>query len=72
MVRLYNVLAWENASIRALAEYFELSGIGGNGEGVFRHWPIAIYSDELKVGIFKGKASGPLQLWDEWNFAFNS
>ena len=72
MVRLYNVLAWENASIRTLAEYFKLSGIGGNGEGVFRHWPMAIYSDELKVDIFKGKASGPLQLWDEWNFAFNS
>ena len=72
MVRLYNVLAWENASIRALAEYFKLSGIGGNGEGGFRNWPITIYSAQLKVGILKGKASGPLQLWDEWNFAFNS
>ena len=72
IVRLYNVLAWENASIRALAEYFGLSGIGANGEGVFRHWPISIYSDELRMGVLNGKASGPLQLWNEWNFAFNS
>ena len=72
MVRLYNVLAWEDASIRGLAEYFQLSGIGGNGEGVFRHWPIEIYSDELRVSILKGKASGPLRIWDEWNMAFNA
>ena len=72
MVRLYNLLAWEYTSIRGLAEYFEISGIGGNGEGVFRHWPIGIYSDDVKVRILEGMASGPLRRWDEWNFAFNS
>ena len=72
MVRLYNGLAWEDASVRGLAEYFSLSGIGGNGEGYFRHWPIKIYSEKVRADILRGRAQGPLQMWDEWNFAFNT
>ena len=72
MVRLYNALAWVQESLRGLAEYFTLSGIGGNGEGIFRHWPISIYSEELQTAILRGRASGPLRNWDEWNFAFNA
>ena len=72
MVRLYNALAWENEPLRGLADYFTLSGIGGNGEVCFRHWPISIYSEELQSSILRGKSSGPIRKWDEWSFAFNT
>ena len=72
MVRLYNALAWENEPLRGLADYFTLSGIGGNGEGTSRHWPISIYSEELQSSIRRGAAPGPLRNWDEWSFAFNA
>ena len=71
MVKVYNALAWENPSLRGLAEYFSFSGIGGNGEGRFRHWPISIYSEELQASILTGMASGPIKKWNEWSFAFN-
>ena len=72
MVRLYNALAWENEPLRGLADYFTLSGIGGNGEGMFRHWPISIYSEELQSSILGGRSSGQVRKWDEWSFAFNT
>ena len=71
MVKLLNALAWENPSLRGLADYFSLSGIGGNGEGLFRHWPISIYSEEIQESILRGMASGPVSKWNEWSFAFN-
>ena len=71
MVKLLNALAWENPSLRGLADYFSLSGIGGNGEGMFRHWPISIYSEETQESILRGMASGPVKKWNEWSFAFN-
>ena len=71
MVKVYNALAWEIPSLRGLAEYFTLSGIGGNGEGKFRHWPISIYSEGLQASILRERASGPIQKWDEWSFMFD-
>ena len=38
---------------------------------MFRHWPISIYSEELQASILRGKASGPIQKWDEWSFMFD-
>lgn len=72
MVRLYYALAWENPSLRGLAEYFSLSQIGGNGQGVFRHWPISIYSEELQASILKGMVSTRLASWGEWSIGFNT
>ena len=71
MVKVYNALAWEIPSLQGLAEYFTLSGIGGNGEGMFRHWPISIYSEELQASILRGRVSGQIQKWDEWSFMFD-
>ena len=71
MVKLYNALVWEIPSLRGLAEYFTLSGVGGNGQGTFRHWPISIYSEELQASILRGMASGPINNWTEWSFAFD-
>ena len=71
MVKLYNAIAWENPSLRGLAEYFTLSEIGGNGEGKFRHWPITIYSEEVQASIRGGMTSGTIKKWNEWSMAFN-
>lgn len=72
VVRMYNHLAWDDTALRGLAEYFNLSGIGGNGEGAFRHFRIGIYSESLRQQILMGKAQGSNKKWDEWNLVFHA
>jgi len=66
---LLNRFAWENPQIRPLADYFRNSNIKGQGSGMFRNWPINIYSDEVQTKLLSGKfLTG--KLWDEWLMGF--
>ena len=61
-------LAWDDASVRDLADYYRLSNLWGSGSGPQQLWPASIYSSEVRLGIDSGrlKNSGD---WDDWNVA---
>ena len=66
-------LAWEDPALRDLADYYQVTKIGGTGEGGFRKWPISIYSENVRRGIQGGveEISSNIMTWTEWNIAFN-
>jgi hypothetical protein len=44
-------LAWENQSLRSLADYYRIVNIAGSGQGKMRIWPSSIYSDEIRPRV---------------------
>lgn len=66
---LMQKLAWEDASMRAIADYYRLVNIAGAGVGTSRPWPFTIYSDEVRYRVLNGgTVSG--DVWNEWNLVF--
>jgi hypothetical protein len=62
-------LAWEDPSLRELADYYRLTRMRGAGEGDIRTWDSSIYSSEVRPRIEAGMlGNGPD--WDEWNLTF--
>jgi hypothetical protein len=61
-------LARENASLRALADYYRITNIAGAGGGDMRKWPSSIYSEGIRGRVEAGKLTNIA--WDEWNIAF--
>lgn len=62
-------LAWENASLRDLADYYRIANISGSGKGYMRMWPSSIYSEEVRPRVEAGMLSNG-KPWDEWHVAF--
>lgn len=62
-------LAWENPSLRDLADYYRIANIAGSGQGNMRMWPSSIYSDEIRSRVEAGQLSNG-KPWDEWHVAF--
>lgn len=62
-------LAWENPSLRGLADYYRIANIAGSGRGRMRMWPNSIYSDEIKGRIESGYITNG-KPWDEWHAVF--
>jgi len=62
-------LAWENTSLRDLADYYRIVNIAGSGMGYMRMWPSSIYSEEVRSRVEAGLLSNG-KLWDEWSMAF--
>ena len=61
-------LAWENPSLRELAEYYRKTGIEGSGSGTVRSWaPSLIYSEEVCAQLPARLGGGQ---WDEWKNVF--
>ena len=61
-------LAWENPSLRQLAEYYPKTGIGGSGSGTTRFWaPSSIYTEETHAQL-PARLSG--DQWSEWSSDF--
>lgn len=60
-------LAWEDASLRSLAEYFILAEVLGSGRGKGRIWPLTVLSGESveKLRRDGGPVSG--ERWNEWS-----
>lgn len=68
--RLLERLAWDDPSIKPMADYFRL-GVrrGRDGDTIHRWWPLSVYPEEistlLKLGGFENGA-----VWSEWNVFF--
>ena len=62
-------LAWEDPSLRDLADYYRMTNIAGSGKGSMRMWPSSIYSDEIRPRVEAGMLSSG-KPWDEWSLAF--
>lgn len=64
-------LAWEDQSLRDLADYYRIVGIRGLGEGHLREWPSSIYSEKVRHLVEAGNLKTGLDaIWDEWNIIF--
>lgn len=61
-------LAWEDPSLRDLADYYSITNISGFGSGYMRIWPSSIYSNEIRPRIETGQLS--IDKWDEWSLIF--
>jgi hypothetical protein len=59
-------LAWENPSLRSLADYYRLTDVSGPGSGTMRMWPASIYSDEIRSRVLGGGLTNG-RPWDEWS-----
>jgi hypothetical protein len=66
-------LAWEDPALSDLADYYQVTKIGGTGEGGFRQWPISIYSENVQHCLQGGGVglSSNITTSDEWQVAFN-
>ena len=63
-------IAWEDTSLRDIADYYRAVNIAGGG-GAYREWPISIYSDKVSSLILTSKLQrGPYFSWDEWNMDY--
>jgi hypothetical protein len=62
-------MAWEDSSLRDLADYYRITNIAGSGAGRMRKWPASIYSDEIRARIEAGALSNG-KPWDEWSIHF--
>ena len=65
---LLNALAWEDASIRSLADYFRAT-LMGSGQGHMRRWEIDVYSEEVRARILS-RNFGSERFWNEWGGDF--
>lgn len=59
-------LAWNDAQIRDLADYYRLSDLWGNGFGLQYPWPKSVYSFEVQNQIESRLVNG--DIWNEWSF----
>lgn len=62
-------LAWEDPSLRDLADYYRITNIAGSGKGYMRMWPSSIYSEEIRTRVEAGMLSNG-KPWDEWSVGF--
>ena len=62
-------IGWENAGLRALADYYRLARLDGAGESSGRHWPSSIYSEEIRPRVEAGILSNG-KSWDECSIGF--
>ena len=64
-------LAWEDQTLRDLADYYRLAGISGSGGGNFRYWSSSIYSESVRPRAETGPLlSGLASFWNEWSSIF--
>lgn len=65
---ILQILAWEDQSIRPMAEYFRLAGMWGSQEGSFGYWDVDhVYTPEVAASIRGGALVNGAD-WHEWDF----
>ena len=64
--RLSLRLAWEDPSLRDLADYYLCTSIDGSAQGYSRHWHTSVY----KVGVCPHSHLPNHPFWDEWSNTF--
>lgn len=63
-------LAWEDPSLRPIADYWRLAGLWGSGAGAIRLWdPAAIYSASVAPRVMAGALVNG-EAWNEWSMTF--
>lgn len=70
LTALLESLSWEDESMRALAEYFIIAQLGGEGQGSGRLWPLSVLSNELAARLARGDSLVTGKRWDEWSMLF--
>ncbi len=61
-------LAWEDAGVRDIADYYRLTNLSGEGAGTMRFWPPNVYGDDTKRRVGTGQLTNGAH-WDEWAIA---
>jgi len=64
------MLAWEDTSLRSLAEYFILADLIGFGGGKTNFWPLTVLSDKLVARLKRGGCLVTGERWHEWSYFF--
>ncbi|QZN94342.1 DUF6602 domain-containing protein [Symbiopectobacterium purcellii] len=67
--QLNQILAWENISMRNLAEYYFLTNLTGNGSGSMRSWSGDIFTDNVRIQLQQGGMTSNTS-WSEWSPVF--
>jgi len=72
---LLRFMAWEDPSLRSLAEYFHRTGIVGNSTGSLRLWPHTVFTDEVRQKLLSMRQMSDFNIidtlqWDEWAIIF--
>ena len=67
--RLSLRLAWEDPSLRDLADYYRRTSIDGSGSGAQRYWDSSVYKKEDRPRTGIGDTSSS-PFWDEWSNSF--
>jgi len=63
-------LAWEDKSIRAIADYFRVTGMMGRGKGEVRAWPLRhVYSQAVNDALRSGRVEHGV-LWSRWQSVY--
>lgn len=63
-------LAYEDASMQPMADYFRVAGLLGHGQGSQRGWSLTdVYSDEVARRIQSGSVTWN-ESWSHWGHAF--
>jgi hypothetical protein len=70
MSHLLYKLAWEEPSVRRLAQYFFAAHVPGSGQGNMRLWKDDIYSDEIRAEVTSGHRLDSRRSWNEWSVMF--
>ena len=70
LTTMFELLAWEDASLRPLAEYFILAQLLGSGKGGGKMWTIDVLSDELVGKLRRGGCLVSGERWHEWSLHF--
>ncbi len=66
VANLFQEIAWQDPSLRTLANYFQLAGLTGPSQGTLRPWPLhAVYSPQVADRLQTGAAVNGVR-WDEW------
>lgn len=61
-------LAWNDPTIRDLADYYRLAKLGGQGRGVIRPWSQNVYSGDVIEKVNRGQIRNEGD-WSGWNLA---
>lgn len=66
IAQLLQMLAWEDVTVRPMADYFRLAGLSGTSMGVQQHWPVEdVYSPSVTARLMSGESAEPFE-WSEW------
>jgi hypothetical protein len=68
--KLLRHLAWQDARLRQLSQYFHDTKLFGSGSGAEKVWPVSIYSEPVQHRLIAlDQIKGPIA-WDEWSGLF--